>query len=88
MKNNHDEDVEINADAVYVVSVLLAQIVIWLLVSLLIYSEFALWKMSVSQNAFKMIVVAVVIASLTGLSVFLFKRGKKRVSDLGKRDGQ
>ncbi len=87
MKNS-DDNVEINARAIYVVSVLLAQIVIWLLVSLLVYSEFALWKMSISQNAFKMFVVAVVMVSLVWLSIFLFKRGKRRISDLNEKHGR
>ncbi len=85
-KNKDEEDdVEINADAVYVTSVLLGQVAIWLLVILLAYSEFTLWRASLSQNFFKMIIVAIIMGGLVGLSIFLFKRGKKRVSNMNKQ---
>ncbi len=88
MKRDNNDNVEIQADAIYIVSVLLAQVVIWLLVSLLVYSEFALWKMPPSQNLFKMIIVAIIVVSLVGLSIFLFKRGKKRISDVKEKREQ
>jgi len=67
------------ADSIYLVSLMLAQITIWLLVMLLVYSEFKIGMESISANMSKMIIVAAITAGLVALSFFLTKLGKKRI---------
>lgn len=89
-KEDWDKEKEIlkgSAEQIFTVSVLLGEVVIWLLVSLLVYSEFILGE-SFSKNAVKMIVVGAIIAILIWLGVFLILKARKRLQERNEEDGE
>jgi|GEM_PF-2556244 type VI protein secretion system component VasK len=82
------------ADRIFTVSILLGEVVIWLLVTLLVYSEFILGE-SISKNITKMIVVGVITGILIWLAAFMIIRARRRLrseiendEDGGDRDGK
>ncbi len=80
------EILKASADRIFTVSILLGQIVIWFLVSLLIYSEFILGE-SVQKNLLKMIIVGAIVIFLIWLSIFSLMRARKRLGNQKKDDG-
>lgn len=89
-KEDWDKEKEIlkgSAEQIFTVSILLGEVVIWLLVSLLVYSEFILGE-SFSKNAVKMIVVGAIIAILIWLGVFLILKARKRLQERNEEDGE
>jgi predicted permease len=86
LRNDRDEeDFERQADTIYLTSLLMGQIVIWLLVGLLVYSSIRLSLQSFSENAVKIVIVLLITVALIFLSVFMVKKGKKRVSMIRSR---
>ena len=81
-----EKDLSVQADSIYLISLMLAQIAIWLLVMLLVYSEFKIGMESLSANMSKMIIVAAITAGLVALSFFLTKLGRKRINSMRKRE--
>ncbi|WP_036221240.1 hypothetical protein [Mesoaciditoga lauensis] len=82
-----DEDFKRQADTIYLTSLMMGQIVIWLLVGLLVYSGIRLSVTSFAANWSKIVVVFVITASLIALSVFMIKKGQKRIRMMrGKQD--
>ncbi len=82
-----DEDFKRQADTIYLTSLMMGQIVIWLLVGLLVYSGIRLSVISFATNWSKIVVVFVITASLIALSVFMIKKGQKRIRMMrGKQD--
>ncbi len=83
-----EKDLSVQADSIYLVSLMLAQITIWLLVMLLVYSEFKIGMESLSANMSKMIVVAAITAGLVALSFFLTRLGKRRIKNIRKKENE
>lgn len=83
-----EKDLSVQADSIYLISLMLAQIAIWLLVMLLVYSEFKIGMESLSANTSKMIIVAIITVGLVALSFFLTKVGKKKNKEHEKRRGE
>ncbi len=67
-----------SASQIFTVSAIWGEIVIWLFIFLLVYSEFILSE-SFSKNMFKIIVVAGIIALLIWLGVFLILRSRRYI---------
>ncbi len=65
-----------SASQIFTVSAIWGEILIWLFIFLLVYSEFILSE-SFSKNMFKIIVVAGIIAFLIWLGVFLIVRSRR-----------
>ncbi len=85
MKNRDEEDLEKQADTIYLTSLLLGQIVIWLLVALLVYAGIRIGIQSFDKNFVKMIVIFSMTAGLIFLSILIVKKGKKRIRMIGSR---
>ena len=86
MKNDKDEeDFERQADTIYLTSLLMGQIAIWLLVGLLVYSSIRLSLQSFSENAVKIAIVLLITVALIFLSVFMVKRGRRRMNVIRSR---
>ncbi len=79
MKEEDKEELEREADMIYLTSLLMGQIVIWLLVGLLVYSGIRLSVLSFSANVTKIAIVFLITAGLVALSIFMIKKGQKRV---------
>ncbi len=80
-----EKGLSVQADSIYLVSLMLAQITIWLLVMLLVYSEFKIGMESLSANMSKMIIVAAITAGLVALSFFLTRLGRRRIKNMRKK---
>lgn len=89
-KADWDKEKEIlkgSAEQIFTVSILLGEVVIWLLVSLLVYSEFILGE-SFFKNVVKMIVVGAITVFLIWLGAFLIIRARKRFQGRDEDDGE
>ncbi len=76
------------ADSIYLISLMLAQVAIWLLIMLLVYSEFKIGMESLSTNMTKMLVVGAIIIGLVAFSFFITRSGKKRVKKMRKKEDE
>ncbi|MGC8589368.1 MAG: hypothetical protein ACP5UJ_03765 [Athalassotoga sp.] len=65
-----------SADQIFTVSAIWGEIIIWLFIFLLVYSEFILSE-SFSKNLIKILIVGGIIVFLTWLGVFLIVRSRK-----------
>ncbi len=80
-----DEEFRREADMIFVTSILMGEIVVWLLIVLLAIAGVKLIIQSFSADLTKIIIVFSMIAGLLGLSVLMIKKGKKRVNDIRRR---
>ncbi len=88
MKNRRDDEEERRreADTIFITSILMGEIVVWLLIGLLTLAGIKLIIQSFTADVTKILIVFAMIAGLIALSVFMVKAGKKRMGEIRRRN--
>ncbi len=85
MNKRDDEELRREADTIFITSILMGEIVVWLLIGLLTLAGIRLMIQSFSADLTKIVIVFAMIAGLVALSVFMVKAGKKRMGEIRRR---